>query len=169
MNTGQYIYILIAFLLFSTFSLALNRFQVASTVTTVEAQQVNDAVSLAQALVEEAWTKSFDEVTVPANQMAQGNLTFPNDFTPSNKLGRDQGESYPNFDDIDDYGDIDMTVLYGADSLHVKGSVSYMEITTDSLATSSNTFNKILTFTITSPRNEMNLEFDYIFSYLGSD
>ena len=169
MQSAQFIYLLVAFMLFSSFSVALNRFQVASTITTVEAQQANDAVSLSQMLFEEAWTLSYDEVTVPANQVAQGDLDFPEDFTAPKSLGPDSGEKYPNFDDVDDFNGLDYQLLYGADSLRVQGEVRYINIKLDTLVTYSAAYNKLVKFTITSPRSNMELTFEYIYSYLGSD
>ncbi|MCD4828903.1 MAG: hypothetical protein K8R90_05680 [Candidatus Cloacimonetes bacterium] len=168
MHTGQFIYLLVAFMLFSSFSLALNRFQVAATITTVEAQQVNDAISLAQMLSEEAWTKSFDEMTVPENQVGSAGADYPDDFTETKDLGTESGEVYPDFDDVDDYNDLDYSLIYGSDSLNVKGRVFYISTTVDTLCTSSCTFNKMLQFTITSPRNELELTFEYIYSYFGT-
>jgi len=169
MQTGQYIYLLIAFVLFGTFAVALNRFQVSSTLTTVESQQANDAMALAQYFIEVAWTKSYDEVTVPANQINQSDLTFPGAFTSPGSLGRDSGENYPNFDDGADYNGLDVTMPYGADSLRVRASVFYADSAVDSLHVGYRTYNKMLKLHITSPRTKVNVTMEQVFAYFGTD
>ena len=58
------------------------------------------ATSLANSIIEEAFTKEFDEYNVNYPAELLSNLTSVSD------LGKDTGENYPNFDDMDDFNKI---------------------------------------------------------------
>ena len=54
--------------------------------------------SVTQALMEEAIGRAFDEVTLDDPP-----TPLPESFTAAENLGPDAGESYPGFDDVDDF------------------------------------------------------------------
>ena len=83
-----------AMVLFSLLAYSTNRAILNSTDRNLDIEYLNAAVSVTQSIISEIKAKAFDEKTV--NSTVTGN-SF------SVILGPDGGETYPNFDDIDDY------------------------------------------------------------------
>jgi hypothetical protein len=93
----QMVLIIAALLLLSLISLSVNRAVLLNQETGLEGEATIVATSLAQSLIEEISMKKFDQKVV------SGSVAKPDSLTPTVSLGPDAGETYPNFNDLDDY------------------------------------------------------------------
>ncbi len=149
MNTGQMLITISALMLLSTVILNVNRNALTSSMNMSEAKYEILAVSMGSALIEEAFSKAFDE------QTANNNLV--EDLTElSTTLGPDGGEtSRKVFDDFDDYDgyvdstDFDTTVI-SAD-LNIKSRVFYVDPDVSLDSVGSRTWHKKIVVYISSP------------------
>lgn len=134
------------------------------------------AASLAQQFIEEAKSKKFDAtagVLDPAD--------MPSGFTNWNGLGHNITESYPRFDDIDDYHGLVQTIyVNGAiDSLtgtsgipfDVNVQVHYVSDANPDSAVSEETYLKRMTVTVSSSwlPTGTSVTMKHVFSYFGVD
>jgi hypothetical protein len=110
MHTGQMLTVLGALTLLSLVSLSINSMIVGKTTTMLDAEAQLNAVSIAQSMIDEIMTKSFDAATTSAKVY---NAT---DFTGAGSLGCNGAEAsavplpdaYPynsvqGYNDVDDY------------------------------------------------------------------
>lgn len=117
------------------------------------------AFSLADDMIEEIKVRSFDQATIKFPTASLGNLTT------IEKLGPETGEAYPNFNDVDDFnGYTKYVTAPHAEDYYVTTKVQYVEELNPDKVSSSRTYYKKVTVTVTSPymRNAINLS--YIFS-----
>ena len=117
------------------------------------------AFSLADDLLEEIKTRSFDAATVqfPTND--------PTDLTPANGLGPKSGEVYPYFNDIDDFNGYSRSVSAPhAENYTVKCRVFYVNGNNPDNTSGTQTFYKKVTVTVTSPYMRHSLSLSYIFT-----
>lgn len=84
-----------AMMLLALVSLNFNTTVLQNTTVELENKVYLTAFSLADDLIEEIKQKAFDEKTIDFQAIAQNQLTLP--------LGKESGEVWPHFDDIDDY------------------------------------------------------------------
>ena len=84
-----------ALVIFSIISMLFNSSVLQNTTLEIEDKVYLTAFSLADDLIEEMKQKAFDEKTVDFQAIKKEQL--------SNPLGKDGGETWPNFNDIDDY------------------------------------------------------------------
>ena len=104
------------------------------------------AFSLADNLIEEIKSKSFDQTTVNFP------TTNPASLTPSDSLGPDSGEVYPYYNDIDDYNGFQDTITAPYfETYYVSCSVQYVSANDPDEVSSTQTFYKKVTVTISSP------------------
>ena len=88
-----------ALMLLSGVMLSLNNAVLTRDVIQYESEATLTATSLAQSLLEEARTRSFDEQTVPPKT-----VETPSSLTSAGNLGAETGEVITeDFDDVDDY------------------------------------------------------------------
>ena len=102
------------------------------------------AFSLADNVIEEAKVKNFDETTID----------FPttNPATLSSVLGRDGGEVYPNFNDVDDFSGYKDTITAPYfETYFIDCYVHYVNASNPDQISASQTFYKKLTVTVRSP------------------
>ncbi|PID28605.1 MAG: hypothetical protein CSB55_04540 [Candidatus Cloacimonadota bacterium] len=124
MGMGQYLYLAVALILLMSLTFSMYQLQLYNLENVMENQLRVNAVSLSEAIIEEAWTKYFD------NSMTLGTFNpqnVPSGFTPKSKFGPEYGETFPNFNDLDDYHGMDENILFGADYLNVKAKVTYAQ------------------------------------------
>ena len=141
MNTGQMMIGILAITLVTMTVLNFNKGSLNTQDALIYNKEFILATTIAQSMLEEISGKAYDEKAI-------GNPIYSaNDF--SNDLKADGGESYPNYDDIDDYNGFTKT-----DSIPQMGvfdiivEVNYF---TDALAaTSAKTFNKNVTIKVAS-------------------
>lgn len=98
MNTGQTLLVTVGLLLFTIFVLTVYRSTTSRFAFAIANEALLTGTGLAQSLIDEITTKSFDERTIGKV------VTTPDSLTPINLLGPDVGENdFSKFDDIDDY------------------------------------------------------------------
>ena len=160
MNTGQSLITIAAMMLLSVLVLRIN-----STILNTD-QVVQDskfgllATSMATSMIEEATNKAFD-----ANTDSQ-NVTSLSQLTPPSKLGPDSGEAYPNFDDVDDYNGysrIDSSMPSAV--FKISCSVAYVSSASPNTVSTTATWNKKITVTISSISMQDTVRMSTIFSY----
>ena len=149
MNTGQMLISMAAMILLGTVILNVNRNALTTNVKMSETKFEIVAVSLGTAIIEEAFSKAFDEETAD-NKLAE-------DLTDlSVNLGKDGGESTrAEFDDFDDYnnyeGNTNNDTTYSSANMYFRCKVNYVDpdVSLDSVA--NRTWHKKITVYIRSP------------------
>jgi len=143
MNTGQMLITLAALTLVMITTLNHNRTSMATEDNMIYSKEFILAASVAESMLDEISGKAYDEEIVKGKTIISAS-----DF--SSNLGKDGGETYPDFDDIDDYNNFSKT-----DSIPNMGiftatvSVEYMS--DDLIPSVSKTYNKNVTVRVTSP------------------
>ena len=99
-DNGDWLLTIGAIVLFAILSLNINSNILLSTNSTIHAEYLNTAVDLSESLIMEIVSKSFDENTINATPDISG---------LSSNLGT-EGETYPNYDDIDDYNSYQIVI-----------------------------------------------------------
>ena len=161
MNTGQMLLVLGAMVLLSSLILSANRSVLENTDMVAQGGYRLAATSLGQAVIEEAGAKEFDEVVVGTPP-----TDLPIGFTSQGTLGPDSGESYPDFDDVDDFHELERD-LTTADSVGYRISVQvcYVDTAAPDTAFFSRTFFKRMNVTVSSDYFSGDTVLSYIFSY----
>ena len=134
MNTGQTILTLGAVILWSFTVLLTNRSSLQHGTIINQTQIDVYAVSLAQAKIEEASGKSFDQYSA-SDTLGNGNaITALSQLTDPTHLGKESGENYPDFNDFDDYnyfsGNNPFKIYVpGVDTFRIQTTVFYVDTT----------------------------------------
>lgn len=165
MSTGQYLYIIIAFVFFMTIVVALNNYRLNATKSVSDSQLLNDSIALAQATIEEAWLLAFDEATYYLNTTSNRVISVPSSFTAPAYLGPESGESYGTFDDLDDYDGLIRRVKLNTDTVTLKSWVYYASLTVDTLVVNTKQPLKLLKVNVRAPGKDVNVTLEQIFSY----
>ena len=144
-------------LLFSLTSLRFNNAILDTSTADMQNKVYLTAFSLADDLIEEIKVKSFDQNTIdfPTNN--------PSDLTQN--LGHGPSEVYPNFNDVDDFNGYTRYV----DQPHAEGYVvscvvQYVKANDPDAVSSSQTFFKKATVTVTSPYMDHAVVLSFIFT-----
>lgn len=162
MTMGQIILIIMSLVLFMTATMNINR------TFTLKAQELysqhtdSNALALGQYLLEEAWTKKFDETAVDGKPES-----IPGGFTSVSSLGSDN-EAYSgdssNYDDVDDYNSMDTTINFAQMDYRVKGTVYYTDINGNQQGSRTNF--KMVIFDISNPADDVSVSVRHIYSYI---
>ncbi len=119
------------------------------------------AASVGNSIIEEASGKAFDEKTVnsPAGKLSN--------LTPPNKLGPESGETYPDFNDIDDYNGFTKTDSTMPSAVFkITCSVVYVNpASPDVTSKNARTWTKKISVTVTSPSMTDTVKLSSLFSY----
>ncbi len=144
-------------LLFSLTSLRFNNAILDTSTADLHNKVYLTAFSLADDLIEEMKVKSFDQNTIdfPTNDPS----------TLTQYLGHGGGEVYPNFNDVDDFNGYTRNV----DEPHAEGYVvscvvQYVKGSNPDVVSSTQTFFKKATVTVTSPYMDHAVALSYIFT-----
>jgi hypothetical protein len=146
-NTGQMLMVLGALILFSLAFPSLNRTLLDTDQTLMTTNAELTAISLAQKILAEAGCKAYDQICLTSHP------TLASQMTAVGSLGKESGETYPNFNDVDDYNNLtlnDSTTLPSV-RFTVTGTVTYINPTNPSETMSSQTFVKRIRVTVTGP------------------
>jgi hypothetical protein len=145
-NTGQMLLVLGAMLLFAITLPSVNNAILFSESNQVVTQVENSAMAVAQGYLSEAAVMAFDEVCLTSLPLVASQLT------PIANLGSDAGEYYPNFDDLDDFGDLSLvdTTAFPSITFNVTGAVDYVDPNNPETTSAIPTFVKRLRVTVTS-------------------
>lgn len=145
MNTGQSFLSLGAMTLVSLIILQVNTGFVTTSSTLLDNKLNILAISLASSIIEEASGKSFDANTITDAAASTADLTVPS------SLGKASTESYPNFNDFDDFNNLDLTInTMGTAEFNVHSKVEYVSASSPDMASSVATWNKKITVYVTS-------------------
>lgn len=130
MGRVEMMMLVMAIAILGRYSLTVNDALAKNEIHVLQSEYELNSVSIVEGIFRRAGLNSFDENTVsglPRN--------IPDDFTAFGSLGPETGESYPNFDDIDDYNGL--TLVDTADN----GMTYTVSITTGYVyASDKNTF-----------------------------
>ena len=121
MHSGQQILTIAAIVLLSLVTLTVFRIAISNQQTMFESDLVSRAIHSGQILIEDAKTKYFDVANIefPINSVDE--LTSP--FA----LGPRYDESYPYFNDVDDYKNLDLSVNDNEQTFLVQADVYYVD------------------------------------------
>ncbi len=122
------------------------------------------AASVGQQFIEEAKSKKFDAVSDIIDD-----ADMPDDFTAWNSLGPGAWESYPNFNDVDDYNGYTGTVTVNSVPYSVSITVVYVRDSNLKNAYNQETYFKKMTVTVTSSYMENSVVLRQVYSYFGVD
>ena len=161
MNTGQMLMTIGAMILLSTLILRVNNNFGTNTTTVYNSKFAILAASIGNSIIEEASGKSFDEETFnsPAKKLS--------DLTQPDELGPESGETYPDFNDVDDYNGytkIDSTMPSAV--FKISCTVVYVNpATPDVTSKNARTWTKKISVTITSPSMTDTVKLSSLYSY----
>ena len=148
MNTGQMIQTIGALGILSLLILNANRAVLGNTQTVYTGQYAETALSIAQSYILEATMKDFDEKAI-----GQAAIKDPTKFSAT--LRPDANEStIGSFDDVDDYNGYSVIVTTPTDTnttYQVNCTVEYMNENDLSVVSSTQTFYKRVTVSVTVP------------------
>ena len=97
MGQGQILLLIAAFMLLSHLSLSVKNLILTDSEIKYEAEATIFASSLAQAMLQEVSLTQFDQKSIGKD------IPIPDSLTAPQSLGKDAGENFPNFNDLDDY------------------------------------------------------------------
>jgi len=164
--------VLASVVLLSLLMLQINTNTVEGSEALQQLQLEHTAVAMAQQFIEEAKSKKFD-----ANVGVIPPSAMPGGFTPWNSLGHGWWESYPNFNDVDDYHNFNRTIYVNGTTFNpnatsgipftVNIQVHYVSDANPDASVSSNTFFKRMRVTVTSSWIPSSIVVKHVFSYYG--
>jgi hypothetical protein len=161
MNTGQMMLVMGALALLSVITLNLNRSYTTSGAAILRSKAGITAISLSTSVLEEASGRAFDKAS--ADDIEVMSLAA---LTPVASLNKEAGETYPDFDDFDDYNN-----LVKKDTLPATGifttscKVCYIDPANPTVAAGAPTWHKKLTISVSNPLLVDTVKIEYIFSY----
>jgi len=148
-----------AMLILALSFLNFNEAVLSNSTAEIENKVVLTAFSLADDLIEEIKVRAFDAATVdfPTTNTAS--------LTPAGSLGPGWWETYPNFNDIDDFNNYTKTVSAPhAENYLVTCKVQYVDGDNPDNAVSTQTFYKKVTVTVSSPYMKNPISLSFIFT-----
>jgi len=161
MGTGQTLLTIAAMMMISRMVLSVNSQNAQSGGSIEMAAYRITATSLGTSVIEEASGLHFDELSDSTG------ISTPSSFTAANKLGPDNGEVYPNFDDFDDFNGLVKTdSIIGSAVFVTNVTVQYVNITNNVITVANTqTFNKQITVMVSSKWMPDTLKFYNVMSY----
>jgi hypothetical protein len=148
-----------ALIILALSSLNFNSSILETSTVEIETKVALTAFSLADDLIEEIKGKSFDETTKPFP------TTNPASLTPADSLGPDPGETYKDFDDIDDFNGYIKTVSAPhAENYHIDCKVQYVNGDNPDQVSLTQTFYKRVNVTVTSPYMKDPVQLSFVFT-----
>ena len=159
MNTGQSFLSIGALLLFSLVSLNFNSSVLSNTTVEVENKVYLTAFSLADDLIEEIKQKAFDAATLNFP------TTDPSTLTGAYNLGHGSWETYPDYNDIDDFnGFVKSVSAPHAEGYQITCVVQYVDGDNPDQVVGTQTFYKKATVTVSSPYLRNPIQLSHIFT-----
>ncbi|HLG32004.1 MAG TPA: hypothetical protein VI362_03115 [Ignavibacteriaceae bacterium] len=161
MNTGEMFLTLGGIFLLTMLIMNVNKATGFRIVTMYSNETIIEATGVAEALLEDIQTKSFDEETISKP------VTLRNLLTLNNLMGPDSGESSPTqFDDIDDYNNYSIIdSVNGMGEFGLSVNVYYVSETDPLVQSSVRTYLKCVDVTITNISLPNTLIFKRLISY----
>ena len=146
-NTGQMLMVLGALLLFTIMLPSVNNTLLYNDRAVIESNAELVAMGLAQRILAEAGVEAFDVVCLSMPPTMANQLTAPGSLGPAG------GETYPNFNDLDDFHNLSLVDSTSLPSVqfNITAQVVYVNPNNPSQVMGSQTFAKRLRVTVTSP------------------
>ena len=160
MHLGETLLVLGALVIFSVATLYLNDSKFDNDMTLMESEFRITAIGIAQSFIEEAQVMQYDEVLIDEEYDE-----LPDDFTDVASLGPEDGESYPNYDDVDDFNGFTENETTPRADYIVNIQVSYSDTLNCVPEYESESFFKIMSVTVKSDFFQDSLICDYLFSF----
>lgn len=162
------IFLMGAMVLFSIFANNANDTMVRSSALLIQSEIEYSAIALTQNILDEARVKSYDHAVAISGASEMGSPLpggVPNGFTAVGSLGPEAGETYPNFNDFDDYHNLSITreTEYGV--FTVRGVVIYVTEAAPAVNAGTRTTMKRLTVTVSHPELVNPLTASYVKTY----
>ena len=149
-----------ALVLLSTLFLRVNTSYLHNSTTSNKSKFEILAASLANSVIEEASDKAFDNNTVDNSATDFSQLTLPD------SLGVDDGDEYPNFNDIDDYNGFTKTDSTLPSAIfHLSCTVNYVSQLNPDVISLTRTWTKKITVMVTSPSMSDTVKLSSLFCY----
>lgn len=159
MGQRELLLLLGAITLFGAAALNVRRFMVDQDEALLQRQFEMYAISLAQSFIEEAKVKKFD-----ANN-TNDSAPNTNDFTNPAALGPEAGESFGNFNDLDDYDGLSQPDSSNLGVLNVTVQVGYVQEANPDVVVNTRTFYKKMTVTVSHYFLDAPVTLSTIFGY----
>lgn len=158
MGLGQTFLTIASIALLGIISLTLNTSYLNSNQTMVESEFTIEAVSLAESYLERSIGEAYDQQTL---LYAVSNVS-----SLSTTLGPDAGENNINlYNDFDDYNGYSTTVSTLRSTYNIAISVAYVNDNSPSVTTSSKTWHKKMTVTVSNSYMTVPVTMSYVYSY----
>jgi hypothetical protein len=173
--SNNLVFVIFGMILLGTFMLMANGLLLENSIAADMNEYYLTAMSLAQSVIDEAKTKAFDQKTVSGPVTSKDSLT-----SPSNLTREGSGEVVPvpdtltsqgflssiNFNDVDDYNGYRRLVnTPRTNGYMLAAAVRYVSSTYPDSASSTMSYSKKMTVTVTSPYFPDSLKVQYIFVY----
>ena len=147
-------------ILFSSVMLRVNTNSLENTDTVYNSKFAILGTSLANSIIEEASDKAFDENTV------DNSITDSTYLTPPSSLGREDGEVYPHFNDVDDFNGYTRTDSTMPSAVfHLICKVEYVSTLNPDVVSSSCTWSKRITVSVYSSSMSDTLKLSSLYTY----
>lgn len=158
MNASQLILSFASLIILSTVIIITNRSSIDLQDERIEARNLYQSVNAAKNLFEEIKSKIFDEKIISMISINRDSLT------PNSLLGPDN-ETYPQFDDIDDYNGFTKELyLEGGKTYTLRVQVNYVNENNPDFLSSTPTFYKLVTVICLDQNQNKKIELKQIFS-----
>lgn len=157
MGHRELLLVLGAIMLFGVTMLSTNRYVVDQNESIIQREYEFYSISLAQSFIEEGKTKIFD---------VNGAVSDPSELTQWNQLGPAVGETYPNFNDVDDYNNLSLTDSTSRGEFDVSISVFYVDENDPETPFNDETWYKRMNVTIDNPYLTQPIVLGYVFGYI---
>jgi hypothetical protein len=146
MGGVQMMLVLAALTLLSILVLSMNRAKLFSDEQLSQAEYMMEATAVGQTLINDIHTKEFDAATATDPDAEVSSFTAPG------SLGHGWWESYPNFNDVDDYNRLQTTISTPrAGNLTLACRVQYVDPAQPNTPVNMRTRTKRITVIVTSP------------------
>jgi hypothetical protein len=168
-DISDILYVIAAVLVFGLFANTINQSMVNTTEMTVESEIEFNGISMAQSIIEEARVRAFDKrVSYALDRLMDPRIPaalIPSGFTSPDSLGPDPGEIYPNFNDFDDYGGLNINRPTGYGTYTLSATVFYVQLATPTINANTRTSHKRLQVTVNHPDMRGPITLSYVKSY----
>ena len=160
MNLGETLLAAGAVILFALTAISVNQAILETSRTSIAALVVNGGISAGSSVLEDAKRMAFDESTV------SGPDNFdPESLTPIPDLGAETGESYSDFDDVDDFHNYSKSVSDHPVQYLITSRVTYVDSNNLELPATNPTLFKRMTVTVSSPFMPDSLTLNHLFTH----
>ncbi len=158
MGTGQMMITMVALVLLSVVILRVTNGFLMTDTLMLDSKVKLQAISICASIIEDGVGLAFDENTVDISNSPRIYATSLSQLTSPDSLKAESGESYPNFDDIDDYNNFHLTAdninnpfkdMYG-DEYDITCKVDYVNSLNPDVPLNTRTWHKRLLVMVTS-------------------